>query len=141
MKPRDRKAALAAQTQTIDKKIAELESKHGKTATTTDSGLKYIVLKEGTGGSPQRGQSIKAHYTGTFLDGRKFDSSYDRNQPIEFPVGTRRVIPGWDEALISMKKGEKRILVIPSDLAYGPQGRGPIPPNTPLMFEVELVDF
>ena len=109
---------------------------------TTSSGLMYQVLTEGKGDAkPSPGAMVSAHYTGTFLDGRKFDSSVDRGQPIQFPVGTGRVIKGWDEALLDMKKGEKRILVIPPDLAYGPRGRGPIPPNSTLVFEVELVDF
>jgi FKBP-type peptidyl-prolyl cis-trans isomerase len=110
-------------------------------ATTTDSGLMYMVLKEGSGDKPASGTMISAHYTGTFIDGRKFDSSLDRGEPIRFPVGTGRVIKGWDEALLDMKKGEKRILIIPPDLAYGSQQRGPIPPNSTLVFEVELVDF
>jgi peptidylprolyl isomerase len=108
----------------------------------TDSGLMYQVENAGSGDAkPNPGDKISAHYTGMFLDGSKFDSSVDRGQPIEFPVGTGRVIKGWDEALLDMKKGEKRILVIPPDLAYGPSGRGPIPPNSTLVFEVELVDF
>ncbi len=111
-------------------------------AITTSSGLKYVVLHEGTGDTtPAKGTLVTANYTGMLLDGTKFDSSYDRGQPIEFPVGTGRVIKGWDEALLSMKRGEKRTLIIPPDLAYGPSGRGPIPPNATLVFDVELVDF
>jgi len=108
----------------------------------TDSGLMYQVVTAGSGDEkPNPGDTISAHYTGMFLDGRKFDSSVDRGEPIRFPVGTGRVIKGWDEALLDMKKGEKRILIIPPDLAYGSQGRGPIPPNSTLVFEVELLDF
>ena len=111
-------------------------------ATTTDSGLMYEVLTKGSGSEkPSPGSNVSAHYTGMFLDGSKFDSSVDRGEPIRFPVGTGRVIPGWDEALLDMTKGEKRILIIPPDLAYGPKGRGPIPPNSTLVFEVELLDF
>ncbi len=109
---------------------------------TTDSGLMYEVVTEGSGnGKPSPGNTVSAHYTGMFLDGRKFDSSVDRGEPIRFPVGTGRVIKGWDEALLDMTKGEKRILIIPPQLAYGAQGRGPIPPNSTLVFEVELLDF
>jgi peptidylprolyl isomerase len=110
-------------------------------ATRTDSGLMYMVLKEGSGDKPASGTMISAHYTGMFVDGRKFDSSIDRGEPIRFQVGKGRVIDGWDEALLDMKKGEKRILIIPPDLAYGHKQRGPIPPNSTLVFEVELVDF
>lgn len=100
-----------------------------------------MVLKEGSGDKPAPGTMINAHYTGTFIDGRKFDSSLDRGEPFRFPVGTGRVIKGWDEALLDMKKDEKRILIIPPDLAYDSQQRGPIPPNLTLVFEVGLVDF
>jgi len=110
-------------------------------ATKTDSGLMYTVLKEGSGDKPASGTMISVHYTGMFVDGRKFDSSIDRGEPIRFPVGTGRVIDGWDEALLDMKKGEKRILIVPPDLAYGNKQRDPIPPNSTLVFEVELVDF
>jgi peptidylprolyl isomerase len=111
-------------------------------AQTTQSGLMYEVVNEGTGDEkPSAGDTVSAHYTGMFLDGRKFDSSVDRGQPISFPVGAGRVIKGWDEALLDMKKGEKRILIIPPQLAYGRSGRGPIPPNSTLVFEVELLDF
>ncbi len=110
-------------------------------AVTTPSGLKYVVVEEGAGDSPQKGAMVSVHYTGKLLDGRKFDSSYDRKQPIEFPVGSGQVIKGWDEALLGMKKGEKRVLIIPPNLGYGPSGRGPIPPNATMVFDVELVNF
>ncbi|MBN1832691.1 MAG: peptidylprolyl isomerase [Deltaproteobacteria bacterium] len=110
-------------------------------ATRTASGLMYTVLKEGSGDKPTSGKMIRVHYTGMFVDGRKFDSSIDRGEPIRISVGTGRVIAGWDEALLDMKKGEKRILIIPPDLGYGNKQRGPIPPNSTLVFEVELVDF
>jgi len=111
-------------------------------AITTPSGLKYVVDKEGSGDTtPQAGQIVTVHYTGKLIDGKKFDSSYDRGKPIEFPVGKGQVIKGWDEALLGMKKGEKRVLIIPPNLGYGPSGRGPIPPNATMIFDVELVNF
>ncbi|MDJ0622050.1 MAG: peptidylprolyl isomerase [Desulfocapsaceae bacterium] len=127
-------AAEAAANKAIEQKWPD--------AVTTPSGLKFVVVEEGDGGeTPAKGTTIKAHYTGKLLDGTKFDSSYDRGQPLEFPVGTGRVIKGWEEAFLSMKKGEKRILIIPPELGYGPAGRGPIPPNATMIFDVELVDF
>lgn len=110
-------------------------------AVTTPSGLKYVVVAEGAGDAPTKGQTVTVHYTGKLLNGKKFDSSVDRGQPIDFPVGRGQVIKGWDEALLSMKKGEKRVLIIPPDLGYGPSGRGPIPPNAFMIFDVELVNF
>jgi len=110
-------------------------------AITTESGLKYIVEAEGSGDSPKAGDMVKVHYTGKLLDGTKFDSSVDRGTPIDFPVGQGRVIKGWDEAVLTMKKGEKRVLIIPANLGYGPSGRGPIPPNATMVFDVELIDF
>ncbi len=108
----------------------------------TPSGLRYMVTKEGSGPKPKKGTRIKAHYKGTLLNGEKFDSSYDRDKPFIFNVGTGRVIPGWDEAFLDMRKNEKRTLIIPPNLGYGKRGFPPvIPPNATLIFEVELIGF
>ncbi len=108
---------------------------------TTASGLRYVVLRAGLDEKPVRGQKISVHYTGRFEDGRVFDSSVLQNRPpLVFPVGVRRVIQGWDEALLDMGLGEKRRLTIPPHLAYGKKGFSTlIPPNTTLIFEVELI--
>jgi len=109
------------------------------TAKPTTSGLYYIEIKKGTGANPKPTDMVKVHYTGKLLNGTKFDSSVDRGEPAEFPLN--RVIPGWIEGLQLMKKGGKATIIIPSMLAYGPQGQGNIPPFSPLVFEVELIDF
>ena len=133
--------------QSDKKQIAEIISKlkkdHPKSELiTTESGLKYVRTNEGTGEKVGKGKKIKAHYIGKLLDGTEFDSSVKRGMPFEFVVGTGQVIKGWDEALSDMKKGEKRTLIIPSDLAYGERGSPPkIPPSSTLVFEVELLDF
>lgn len=107
---------------------------------TTASGLQYSVDRPGTGAQPTAGQTVSVHYTGWLTNGTKFDSSRDRNQPLEFAVGTGRVIRGWDEGLLAMKVGERRTLVIPPDLGYGARGAGGvIPPNATLVFAVELL--
>lgn len=106
--------------------------------TTTPSGLKYEDTVVGTGASPKNGQRVTVNYTGTFTDGRVFDSSVGK-QPFTFIIGQGSVIRGWDEGVLTMKVGGKRILSIPSALAYGTRGNGPIPPNTDLLFEVELI--
>ncbi|VAW01224.1 FKBP-type peptidyl-prolyl cis-trans isomerase FkpA precursor [hydrothermal vent metagenome] len=104
---------------------------------TTDSGLKYEILTEGSGASPTAEDSVTVHYEGTLMDGTKFDSSYDRGETITFPLN--RVIKGWTEGVQLMKEGAKYKFTIPSDLAYGEEGGGPIPPNADLIFIVELV--
>ncbi len=106
---------------------------------TTDSGLQYKIIRPGTGAKPGIKDKVKVHYVGTLINGKKFDSSYDRNTPATFGVGG--VIPGWTEALQLMKKGAKWQLTIPSDLAYGPKGRPGIPPYAVLLFDVELLDI
>lgn len=106
---------------------------------TTASGLQYIVEKEGDGKTPTANDTVKCHYRGTLTNGEQFDSSYDRGQPAEFPVSG--VIPGWTEALQLMKVGGKVKLFVPPELAYGPSGRPGIPPNSVLIFEVELLDI
>ncbi|WP_339458503.1 FKBP-type peptidyl-prolyl cis-trans isomerase [Nodularia spumigena] len=107
---------------------------------TTPSGLKYIELEEGTGATPERGQTVVVHYTGTLENGNKFDSSRDRNSPFEFKIGTGQVIKGWDEGLSTMKVGGRRQLIIPAELGYGSRGAGGvIPPNATLLFDVELL--
>jgi FKBP-type peptidyl-prolyl cis-trans isomerase len=110
------------------------------TAQSTESGLRYVINTEGSGSSPVAGQQVSVHYTGLLLDGTKFDSSLDRNEPIQFVLGQGQVIPGWDEGIALLKTGGKGTLFIPSSLAYGERGAGGvIPPNAVLMFEVELV--
>jgi len=113
----------------------------GGSEVTTASGLKYTDVKVGTGAEAKSGQNVSVHYTGTLTDGKKFDSSKDRNQPFNFPLGAGRVIKGWDEGVAGMKVGGVRKLVIPASLGYGAQGAGGvIPPNATLLFEVELLD-
>ncbi len=107
---------------------------------TTASGLKYVEIAEGTGEIPAKGQTVSVHYTGTLENGKKFDSSRDRNQAFEFQIGEGQVIKGWDEGLSTMKVGGRRKLIIPADLGYGARGAGGvIPPNATLVFDVELL--
>src|SRR5438552_802210 len=111
---------------------------------TTASGLQIADSKVGTGATPKPGQTCVMHYTGWLYEngakGKKFDSSVDRGEPFEFPIGTGRVIKGWDEGVATMKVGGKRTLIIPASLGYGARGAGgAIPPNATLIFEVELL--
>ncbi|WP_343062344.1 FKBP-type peptidyl-prolyl cis-trans isomerase [Hyphomicrobium methylovorum] len=117
----------------------------GSTMTTTSSGLQIEDTVVGTGATPATGQTCVMHYTGWLYEdgkkGAKFDSSVDRGQPFEFPIGTGRVIKGWDEGVATMKIGGKRTLIIPAALGYGARGAGSvIPPNATLIFDVELLD-
>ena len=146
-KEKSKKIAFEARMKKEEEQVAALIAKYEKENNTkvqqTKSGLRYIVLAKGKGDKPEAGTRISAHYTGTLADGKKFDSSRDRNEPIRFPVGKGFVIPGWDEALSDMTKGERRILIIPHKLGYGERGAGGgiIPPFATLVFDVELVDF
>ncbi len=106
---------------------------------TTPTGLKYLDMVEGSGAEPTAGQTVTVHYTGTLEDGSKFDSSRDRGTPFQFKLGAGQVIKGWDEGIASMKVGGRRQLVIPPALGYGSRGIGPIPPNSTLIFDVELL--
>ena len=124
------------------RKLMEEENKKlMKGATVTESGLGYKMIKVGDGEQATKGKTVSVHYTGKLTDGTKFDSSYDRNQPIEFVLGVGRVIKGWDEGISYLKVGGKATFIIPSNLAYGERGAGGvIPPNATLIFDVELVD-
>src|SRR5882757_1029768 len=124
--------------------LAQTAGKPMTTPMTTASGLQIVDSKAGTGASPKPGQICVMHYTGWLYEngqkGKKFDSSVDRNEPFEFPIGQRKVIAGWDEGVASMKVGGKRTLIIPPALGYGARGAGGvIPPNATLMFDVELL--
>ena len=131
-----------ASSQEKDKTIKMIKQKWPG-AHFSNSGLYWVVNQEGKGDKPASGTKIRAHYAGRLLSNdQKFDSSYDRGEPIQFEVGVGQVIKGWDQALSNMRKGEKRTLIIPPELAYGSRGAGGvIPPNAWLVFDVELVDF
>jgi FKBP-type peptidyl-prolyl cis-trans isomerase FkpA/FKBP-type peptidyl-prolyl cis-trans isomerase FklB len=132
-------AATAGQANLLEgqKFLAENATKEG--VQTTASGLQYKVETMGTGAKPVATDTVKVHYRGTLLDGTEFDSSYARNEPISFALN--RVIPGWTEGVQLMPVGSKFMFYIAPDLAYGEGGGGPIPPNSTLVFEVELLDI
>ena len=134
----EKEARIKAAQQAAEKEIEDQVKGMEK----TDTGLYYNITREGSGNHPEKGNTVSVHYRGMLLDGTVFDSSYQRNEPISFPLGEGRVIQGWDEGIALLKKGAAAKLVIPSDLAYGAAGAGgAIPPNATLIFEVELVDF
>lgn len=129
------KEAQGKEMPMLEKYLADNKVKVKPTA----SGLYYIELKKGSGNTPAVTDMVKVNYTGKLLDGTIFDSSEKNGGPVEFTLN--QVIPGWTEGLQLMRKGGKAQLIIPSALAYGPRGGGPIPPYAPLTFEVELLDF
>ncbi len=131
-------AAAAAEKQLAEGQAYLDKNKAKSGVTVTASGLQYEVIKSGTGAKPTPTNTVKVHYHGTLIDGTVFDSSVERNEPIEFPV--TGVIPGWVEALQLMSVGDKWKLTIPANLAYGPRSTGKIPGNSVLLFEVELLE-
>ena len=132
-----------AREQKIAEAKAKMDAELDKLATgfeKTESGLRYQIIQKGSGAKASQGKNISVHYKGQLTDGKVFDSSYERKQPIDFTVGVGQVIKGWDEGLQLLKVGDKARLVIPSQLAYGSQGAGGvIPPNATLIFDVELM--
>jgi peptidylprolyl isomerase len=128
--------ATAAAPQVIDFAKLGVDSSQVKK---TPSGLMYVIKKEGQGNTPRNGEYVTAHYTGTLLNGTKFDSSRDRGKPFSFQIGMSQVIKGWDEGFLLLKPGAQALLIIPSELGYGSQDMGNIPPNSTLVFDVELI--
>lgn len=138
-------AAREGQVKKDAKIIDDYVAKNSLKVVETPSGLNYVIVKEGDGIKPVAGNMVSVHYVGKLLDGKEFDSSYKNPQsggkPVDFPIGQGMVIPGWEEGIMNMKKGGKSTFIIPSTLAYGETGSpGVIPPNSVLVFEVELVD-
>jgi peptidyl-prolyl cis-trans isomerase A (cyclophilin A) len=138
---RDANAAAAGKGKAQrDADIAQINAKYPN-AVQSPSGVKYIIQKKGTGNKPAPGKTVQVNYRGSFISGQVFDSSDTRGKPLEFPAGVGAVIKGWDEMVMDMQVGEKRIAIIPPELAYGERGagNGVIPPNSFLVFEMELV--
>ena len=130
-----------AETEKAASELNAYLEKNGVVAQPTSTGLYYVKTQDGTGEKPSKGSTVEAHYTGYLLDGTVFDTSIERGEPIEFVLGVGQVIPGWDEGIALMSKGEKAVLYIPYYLAYGDRDLGVIPPFSNLVFEVELIDF
>jgi FKBP-type peptidyl-prolyl cis-trans isomerase FkpA len=138
---REMMAYASEQLKKDDVVLQDYIKKNNLTVKKTPSGMYYQILKAGTGANAKAGQKVSVNYTGTLLSGKVFDSSEKQGKPIEFPLGQGQVIPGWDEGLTLLNKGSRAILLIPSTLAYGQRGAGAdIPADSPLRFEVELVD-
>ena len=136
------KADHPEETATAAQQLTEYLAKNKINVEPTASGLYYVMTQEGNGEKPEVGQMVQVHYTGKLLDGTVFDSSVERGEPISIPIGVGQVIPGWDEGIMLMSKGEKGVLYIPYYLAYGDRQAGDkITPYSNLMFEVELVDI
>jgi FKBP-type peptidyl-prolyl cis-trans isomerase len=124
-----------------DMEIQNYAKQNNLSVQKTPSGLYYSIETPGTGDNAKPGDNVSVHYKGYLMDGKVFDESISRGEPITFPLGQGQVIPGWDEGLQMFKKGGKGKLLIPSRLAYGPQGSGPIPANSILIFDIQLVDI
>ncbi|MDR0388049.1 MAG: FKBP-type peptidyl-prolyl cis-trans isomerase [Treponema sp.] len=137
---REKNAAAATAARVLrEEALADIAAKYPD-LTQTPSGLRYTILKAGNGEKPSAGAAVEVSYKGMFLSGEVFDNSDFHGGPMELQAGVRQVIPGWDETLLDMRRGERRLVVIPPELAYGDQGAGNvIPPNTFLVFEMELV--
>lgn len=123
-------------------KLKPSASRQPSLATTTPTGLTYIITRKGAGKQPKAGDTVFVHYTGLLTNGVKFDSSLDRNEPISFPLGAGRVIKGWDEGVARLRVGDQATLIIPPQLGYGARGAGggAIPPDATLVFIIEVVD-
>ena len=133
---------LQAQREKFSMEDLELITKMWPEALRTGSGLRTLVLSEGTGALPQPGDTVAVRYKGSFLNGKIFDQNLARPEPFVFRVGRKEVIPGWDEGVLLMKVGEKRLLIVPFELAYGTRGRPPvIPRSATLVFEIELLEI
>ncbi len=133
-----REKRIAEEKAKADEELDKLAAGFDK----TDTGLRYQIIQKGDGVKAEKGQTVSVHYKGQLTDGTVFDSSYKRNQPIDFPLGVGQVIPGWDEGIQLLNVGDKARLVIPSNLGYGNRGAGGvIPPNATLIFDVELMDI
>lgn len=144
---KEQKALLKKQKEAIDKlkkkEIEELDEyikNNNIGLEPTESGLYYIEINKGKGKEIREGDTVKVHYSGVFLDGQKFDSSYDKGKPVEFKVGDEKIIPGWNEGIKMMREGGKSVFIIPSKIAYGAQGKGNVPPFKTLVFEIELLE-
>lgn len=136
------KARFPEETEHANAEMQEYFAINHVVASPTATGIYYVMTKEGNGEMPEKGDNVKVHYTGKLLNGKVFDSSIERGEPIEVPIGKGYVIPGWDEGIMMMSKGEKGVLYIPYYLGYGDRGAGAdIPPFSNLIFEVELIDF
>jgi len=142
---KEQEAKSAAQKETDDKLLQDYFTKNNLKPNKTASGLYYIIDKEGTGATPQVGQNVTVNYTGKTLDGTPFDSNVDpafkHVEPFTFPAGKGQMIPGWDEGVMLLKKGSKARLFVPSPLAYGAQGSQALPPNSILVFNLEVTDI
>ena len=131
-------AGVVLSSSTCNKGGGDAES-NGIDTVMTESGLQYVIWSKGDGEMPANGDKVSVHYAGRLSTGEPFDNSYDRGQPFQFPLGQGRVIKGWDEGIALMRVGEKARLIIPAELGYGSRATGPIPANSTLIFDVELV--